>query len=140
MRNLLIIGMLLIAASAAGWFRINRDGDRTLIEINQNEIRNDARNAINRGREYLQRGEQLATQELTTPMQQPMQTNQATPPNQQIPWRGEQVASEPQTWQYDSHWQPQATITPSQQQPAGTQWQQPYAAPSRPPTGNQTPY
>lgn len=63
MRNLLIFGMLLIAASAAGWFRVSRQGDRTLIEINQNEIRNDARNAIKRGREYRYQGEQLARQE-----------------------------------------------------------------------------
>ncbi|MCP4887241.1 MAG: hypothetical protein GY904_11595, partial [Planctomycetaceae bacterium] len=81
MRNLLIFGMLLIAASAAGWFRVNRQGDRTLIEINQNEIRNDARNAINRGREYLHRGEQLARQEFGQAGQP--QSNQQMQSNQQ---------------------------------------------------------
>ncbi len=58
MRNLVIIGMLLAAASMAGWFSINRDGDRTTIEINRDEIRNDARVAIDRSREFLDRREQ----------------------------------------------------------------------------------
>ncbi|MDG2220745.1 MAG: hypothetical protein P8L85_05160 [Rubripirellula sp.] len=161
MRNLLIFGMLLIAASAAGWFRVNRQGDRTLIEINQNEIRNDARNVINRGREYLHRGEQLATQEFgqspqqTQSYQQP-QSYQQTQTNQQTQWGGEQLASEPQAWQYDSHWQPQAPANqPPQQQPVGNRWQQPYSAqqqqqqqqqqqpystPTQQQPGSQTPY
>ena len=41
----------------AGWFKVNRDGDRTTIEINRSEIRQDARKAIDRGRELLQEHE-----------------------------------------------------------------------------------
>ncbi len=58
MRNLFIIGMLLVGAFMAGWFKVNRDGERTTIEINRSEIRGDARNAIDRGREFLDRREQ----------------------------------------------------------------------------------
>ncbi|TWU55143.1 hypothetical protein [Rubripirellula reticaptiva] len=58
MRNLIIIGMLGVAAFMAGWFKINRDGDSTTIEINRAEIRSDARKAIEKGREVLDRREQ----------------------------------------------------------------------------------
>ena len=58
MRNLLIIGMLLVGAFMAGWFQINREGDRTTIEINRNEIRSDTRKAIDRGRDFLDRRDQ----------------------------------------------------------------------------------
>lgn len=53
MRNLIILALLLAGAFLAGWFTINRDGDRTTIEINRTEIRQDAREAIDRGREFL---------------------------------------------------------------------------------------
>ncbi|QDT03614.1 hypothetical protein K227x_19980 [Rubripirellula lacrimiformis] len=62
MRNLFIIGMLGVAAFMAGWFKINRDGDSTTIEINRAEIREDARKAIEKGREVLDRRE-MADQE-----------------------------------------------------------------------------
>ncbi len=55
MRNIIIIAMLLAAASAAGWFQIQRDGEHTRIDINRAEIREDARRAIDRGREILDR-------------------------------------------------------------------------------------
>ena len=57
MRNLFIIGVILLGAFMAGWFKVNRDGDRTTIEINRGEIRQDARKAIDRGRELLQEHE-----------------------------------------------------------------------------------
>ena len=60
MRNLLIIGMLVGGAFMAGWFKINRDGDHTTIDINRAEIRSDARSAINRGRKILDEREQRA--------------------------------------------------------------------------------
>ncbi|MDA8746214.1 hypothetical protein N9N28_16430 [Rubripirellula amarantea] len=64
MRNLFIIGMLAVAAFAAGWFKINRDGDSTTIEFNRAEIRDDTRRAIEKGREILdRRDEQFANQE-----------------------------------------------------------------------------
>ncbi|TWU21003.1 hypothetical protein Pla52o_40350 [Novipirellula galeiformis] len=55
MRNLIIIGMFVAAASAAGWFNIQRDGEHTTIDINRAEIRSDARRAIDKGREFLDR-------------------------------------------------------------------------------------
>ena len=63
MRNLLFVGLLLIAASMAGWFRVNREGDRTLIEIDRSEIRDDARRAFDRGREFLDAREERIAQE-----------------------------------------------------------------------------
>ncbi len=57
MRNLFIFAVILLGAFMAGWFKVNRDGDRTTIEINRGEIRQDARKAIDRGRELLQEHE-----------------------------------------------------------------------------------
>ena len=54
MRNLFILTLVLVGAFMAGWFKINREGDRTSIEINQGEIKQDAREAIDRGRQILQ--------------------------------------------------------------------------------------
>lgn len=53
MRNLLILGMLACGAFFAGWFTIERDGDRTRIEINKSEIKGDLSQLKERGREYL---------------------------------------------------------------------------------------
>ena len=58
MRNLFIIAVILLGAFMAGWFKVNRDGDRTTIEINRGEIRQDARKAIDRGRELLHEHDQ----------------------------------------------------------------------------------
>lgn len=58
MRNLLLLGLAVGGAFMAGWFTIERDGDRTRIEINKNEIRSDARQAIDRGRQYIDQREQ----------------------------------------------------------------------------------
>ena len=55
MRNLIFVGIAIAAASAAGWFQIQRDGDTTRIDINRAEIRSDARRAIDRGRQILDR-------------------------------------------------------------------------------------
>lgn len=55
MRNLIILAMLIAGASAAGWFQIQRDGEYTRIDINRAEIREDARRAIDKGREILDR-------------------------------------------------------------------------------------
>ena len=45
----------------AGWFKVNRDGERTTIEINRNEIRSDAKQAIERGREFLDNHERATS-------------------------------------------------------------------------------
>lgn len=55
MRNLMILGMIGVAAFMAGWFKINRDAEHTTIEFNRAEIREDARRAIERGREIIDR-------------------------------------------------------------------------------------
>ncbi|GAA5509981.1 hypothetical protein [Novipirellula caenicola] len=55
MRNIIILAMLVAGASAAGWFQIQRDGEYTRIDINRAEIREDARRAIDKGREILDR-------------------------------------------------------------------------------------
>lgn len=60
-RNLILIGMVVGAASMAGWFSINREGDQTTILINKAEIAEDARRAIDRGRNYLDEREQRYT-------------------------------------------------------------------------------
>ncbi len=57
MRNLFILGIIVLGAFMAGWFKVNRDGDHTTIEINRGEIRQDARKAIDRGKEFLQNHE-----------------------------------------------------------------------------------
>ncbi|QDV68460.1 hypothetical protein Poly24_21690 [Rosistilla carotiformis] len=55
MRNIFILGILVVAAFMAGWFTIDRDGEQTTIKINRDEIRQDAKVAIERGKEYLDR-------------------------------------------------------------------------------------
>ena len=58
MRNIVFIGMLLAAAFMAGWFKIQRDGENTLIEINRAAIRDDAQHAIEKSRQILDRSQQ----------------------------------------------------------------------------------
>lgn len=55
MRNLLLLGGLIVAASMAGWFSVDRNDGETTIKINRTEIRNDAKQAIDKGRDYLNR-------------------------------------------------------------------------------------
>jgi len=57
MRTILLLALAAGGAFVAGWFSVERDGDRTRIEINKSEIRSDARQAIDRGRELLDRRE-----------------------------------------------------------------------------------
>lgn len=55
----MMLAVLVVIGFMAGWFSIERDGDQTKIEINRDEIRQDAQQAVDRGREYLeQRGQQ----------------------------------------------------------------------------------
>ncbi len=62
MRNIVIICALLAAASTAGWFTINRDGDHLQIDINRAEVRSDTRVMIERGREMIDRQQQSSEQ------------------------------------------------------------------------------
>ena len=85
----------------AGWFKVQRDGERTTIEIDRSEIRSDARQAIERGREFLERRDrEYADQQYA----QQQFSGQA----QQQNWPQEQVASQPQPWgtTYDPGQQP----------------------------------
>lgn len=112
MRNLFIIAMLLVGAFMAGWFKINRDGDSTTIEINRNEIRSDARNAINRGREYLDRRDQQYADQQYAEQQYADQQYAEQPvadANGQY-WPREQVAAQTDPWgrPYEAQQQPQA--------------------------------
>ena len=107
MRNLLIIAMLLTGAFMAGWFQVQRDGDRTTIEINRQEIRQDTREALDRGREFLRQQEMqgdfsAGAPDASFPLvnQQPSTATQAgywsNDPNQ-FPNQGTGVYPNPQT-------------------------------------------
>lgn len=94
----------------AGWFQIQREGGETTIKINRTEIRNDARNAIDRGREFLdKREQQFAEQEQNQQQQfwpqeqvavqpQPGFQNQAYP-NQPYQNQNQQFQQQPQVYQ-----------------------------------------
>lgn len=58
MRTLLLLGFAVGGAFMAGWFTIDRNDGRTLIEINKDEIRADTRQAIDKGRDLLEKREQ----------------------------------------------------------------------------------
>ena len=93
MRTILLLALAVGGAFAAGWFTIQRDGDRTLIEINKTEIRNDTRQAIDKGREMLDKREQerLANQQQQPGGYAPNQGN--WPPQQAAPIQGAGYAS-----------------------------------------------
>lgn len=67
MRTLIFLGLAIGAAFMANWFTIERDGDHTRIDINKSEIRNDAKNAIEKGREILDKRERERQAEARTP-------------------------------------------------------------------------
>ncbi|TWU47448.1 hypothetical protein Poly51_52480 [Rubripirellula tenax] len=121
MRNLIIIGMLGMAAFMAGWFKINRDGDRTTIEINRAEIRSDTRKAIDKGREVLDRREQEEQQRYAEQQGEPQGQGYPQPPVTQYNDRG--------FGQPASYGQPNAYGQPDA-----------YGRPSYPPPSYGTPY
>ncbi|MGI9471616.1 MAG: hypothetical protein ACR2NZ_08810 [Rubripirellula sp.] len=92
MRNLMIIGMLVAAAFMAGWFKVNRDGENTTIEINRGEIRNDTENAITRGREYLDRYETGQGEGFNGDAQEAFNLQE------KAQWAQEQVAAQREQW------------------------------------------
>lgn len=75
MRTLLLLGLAVGGAFMAGWFTIERDGDKTRIEINKTEIRQDTRQAIDKGRDLLEKREQ---ERLAREQQQQQQSGYAT--------------------------------------------------------------
>jgi hypothetical protein len=130
MRNLFLIGMLLVGASMAGWFKINRQGERTTIEINPEEIRSDTRQAIDRGRDFLEHRER---QQAGQPYGQPVQP---TWPQEQIadqqPWNpGQQQSYQwPSSVDRDGYWQNPPLQDPRSQDPPVNGYPQPYYPPS----------
>ncbi|MEM6365357.1 MAG: hypothetical protein AAF745_13100 [Planctomycetota bacterium] len=58
MRTLLLLGLAIGGAFMAGWFTIERDGDRTRIEINKTEVRSDVGRTIDRVQDLRQQREQ----------------------------------------------------------------------------------
>jgi hypothetical protein len=114
MRNLFIIGMLLVGAFMAGWFKVNRDGERTTIEINRNEIRGDARNAINRGREFLDRRDQQYADQQYADQQY---ADQQYAEGGQQAWPQEQVAAQQDAWGTNFDYQQQQPNINYQAQP-----------------------
>ena len=139
MRNLFLIAIIVAAAFMAGWFTISRDDEHTTIKFNRDEIRNDARVAIDRGRELLNKHGQPGTDENGTQLTaqqdqyaQPYPPQYAPGPQQpssqyQQPqyYPQDRTAANPQAdWnrQGSSYRPPQ----PANAQP--TQWQQPQPA------------
>ncbi len=86
MRNIIIIGMLLAAASTAGWFSVQRDGDHMTIDINRSEIRNDTRRAIDRGRQILDERQQRVDEERAE-LQQSAESQPQWPLQPGNPWQ-----------------------------------------------------
>lgn len=71
MRNLIIIAALAGVAFTAGWFTVNREGDKTTIQFNRAEIRQDTRRVIDKGREILDnRDQQFANDQQQQQQQQ----------------------------------------------------------------------
>lgn len=84
MRSLMVLGALGVVGFMAGWFTINRDEGRTTIEINRDEIRSDARQAVDRGKEYWeQRQQQQAAAQQNAGGQPSPWNQQAAPWDQQ---------------------------------------------------------
>ncbi len=71
MRTIFVIGILLVCAFMAGWFTIHRDDEGTTIRFDRDEIRGDTRQAIERGRDFLDRDDAQANEQIA---QQPYQT------------------------------------------------------------------
>ncbi len=111
MRNLFIIGVMVGGAFMAGWFTINREGDRTTIEINRGEIRNDTRNAIDRGREFLDRQQQQNQDDSNNWTEQPYPTEDSYAPQEQIarqpPWQQGSTNPQENRFQYGNEQQQQ---------------------------------
>lgn len=149
MRNILIIGMLLAGATMAGWLKVQRDGERTTIEIDRGEIRSDAKLAIERGREFLDRRDREFASEQTdqglfsgqgqvwnqgqaVPQQQPPQQPQQQPAQQQWgsayhpPQQANSGSAYQQVQYYNYQPYQQAGNQPAQQAPVNQPAQQGY--------------
>jgi hypothetical protein len=116
MRTLFVLGLVLTCAFMAGWFTINRDGGETTIKINRDEIRNDAKTAINKGRDYLDRNGE------------PVNSGQGPQNYQQYPQAGDQFAGQGQYGSQPGYNTPQGQYPANQYQPNQYQQGQPVPA------------
>lgn len=149
MRSLMVLGALGVVGFMAGWFTINRDDGRTTIEINRDEIRSDARQAVDRGKEYWEQRQQQQAAAQQNASGQPSPWNQQPAPwdQQAAPWDqqagtyqpapmpGPYGAGQPQYPQANGYEAPTYNQPTGYNQPAG--YAQPPAAGNSP--WNQTP-
>ncbi|WP_144059589.1 hypothetical protein [Rhodopirellula sallentina] len=141
MRTLLLLGLAVGGAFMAGWFTIERDGDKTRIEINKNEIRQDTRQAIDKGRDMLEKREQ---ERLAREQQQQQQmgypNNQGAWPPQAAPIQDAGYAGYPPQNQYGNQngYNAQQPY-PNQSAPAGYNPAYPVPDGSQQPAPNQQP-
>ncbi len=112
MRTIFVVGIILVCAFMAGWFTIQRDEEGTTIRINRDEIRGDTRQAIDRGREFLDKGgdgqlpaEQLAEQPFGSNVQQSW--NQQPQNYQQLPSTDPRYQNQPYQTQPPQQYPPQ---------------------------------
>lgn len=76
MRTIFVIGILLVCAFMAGWFTVQRDDEGTTIRFNRDEIHGDTRQAIDRGREFLDRNNsQTSNEQIARQPDQPYVAN-----------------------------------------------------------------
>ena len=106
MRTLFVFGLIATAAFLAGWFTISRDDEHTTIRFNRDEIRNDARGAIDRGREILNKkiqGQPGDGTELVNQSEFPNQPQQYQP---EYPERYSPSPYQPAGYQQPTSYQP----------------------------------
>ena len=121
MRTIFVLAVLAVVMSMAGWFTIQKgeDGNPT-IKFNRDEIRNDAKSAISKGRDYLNRGkEQAPSNQVEQIAQQPQYPNggYSIPPNNyqqpQQPYQVPNQAYQPPPYQnQQQQQQPQYNYPP----------------------------
>lgn len=125
MRTIFVIGLILGSAFMAGWFTVNRDEEGTTIRFDREEIRNDTRAAINKGKDYLNDGRQPVNGDQFTSQQAPafqgqqqfQQQGYGQPQYQQPAYGQPQGQSVPANWAQSNqqNYQPQ----PQLNQPTG---------------------
>jgi hypothetical protein len=132
MRKILFIGGIIGAMFAAGWFQIHREGNETMIKINRDEIRTDAKRAIVKGRELLDRGEQEIERREIQMSEQDYVTQRSQYDTNQYP------APQYNPAQYDPSQYPPTHYSPSQY-PNQQYTNQSYPAPANQPGQYQAP-
>ena len=146
MRSLFLIAIVASAAFMAGWFTISRDDEHTTIKFNRDEIRKDAKTALDRGRQILNKQGQPAAESVDVQYTARQSQFEQPAPSQYRP-DSSSYSRDPSPWQQPSPSYPQdrasfqdRTVsnppadwnqqqTPyrpaSARRPQPTQWQQP---------------